>query len=129
VAAKHEPYRFVKREPGYYVLQSKIGDEWKHLYRFDLRPRYRIDYKVANWYTSTHPDSHFIKDLTAARADEGCRYNVHNNELVTHYVDKESKRQTLEDAEEIRDALLNVIGLKLPSTDKLDRTLKKVSFG
>jgi N-hydroxyarylamine O-acetyltransferase len=125
----HEPYRFVKREQGCYVLQSKIGDDWKHLYRFDLQPRYRIDYKVANWYTSTHPNSHFTKDLTAARADEGCRYNVHNNELVTHYLDGESERQTLSDAQEIRDALENVIELKLPPTDKLDRALEKVSFG
>jgi N-hydroxyarylamine O-acetyltransferase len=122
----NEPYRLVKRDPGYYVLQAKIKNEWKHLYRFTHQPQFWIDYKVANWYTSTHPDSHFVTDLIAARAAEGCRYNVHNNKLVTHYPNRESEYQPLGNADEIRDALENVIGLNLPKVDSLTPTLERL---
>jgi N-hydroxyarylamine O-acetyltransferase len=119
-----EPYRLMRPEKDYYLLEEQIHDEWKVLYRFTLQKQFLIDYKVANWYTSTHPDSHFVNDLIAARTDKGCRYIVHNNKLVIHHLNKESEHQPLANADEIREALEDVIGLKPPEADNLTPTLE-----
>ncbi len=34
---------------------------WRDLYGFTLEPQLPSDYDVANWHTSTHPDSTFTK--------------------------------------------------------------------
>lgn len=47
------------------VLQSEQPGGWMDLYAFEPVPRQPIDFEVANWYTSTHPDSRFVKTLTA----------------------------------------------------------------
>jgi len=39
-----------------------------------------IDIEVANWYTSTHPNSHFTEHLIVARAQaDGARLTLHDN--------------------------------------------------
>lgn len=120
----HESYRLIKREAGYYLLQTKVKGEWKHMYRYTLQQRFPVDYKVNNWYTSTHPDSHFTKGLTAARAGDDCRYVLSNNKFKVHYLDRETEEHLLESADEIKQVLEDEIGLKLPEVDNLESTLK-----
>jgi arylamine N-acetyltransferase len=67
-----------------------------------------------------------VNDLVAARTDEGCRYIVHNNKLVIHYPNRESEHQPLANADEIRGALEDVIGLELPKVDNLTPTLESL---
>lgn len=123
----HEPYRMIQPEKQYYILEAKIREEWKILYRFTLQRQFMIDYKVANWYTSTHPDSHFVTDLTAARAGEQCRYVVSNNNFTIHHLNRKSEHRALTSADELRDVLENVIGLNLPEIENLENTLEKIS--
>jgi len=47
------------------VVQMNAAGEWTDLYAFVPEAREPIDFEVANWYTSTHPDSHFVTTLTA----------------------------------------------------------------
>jgi N-hydroxyarylamine O-acetyltransferase len=47
------------------VLQADLGEGWTDQYSFEDVPRPAIDFEVANWYTSTHPDSRFVRTLTA----------------------------------------------------------------
>ena len=47
------------------LLQADRGDGWTDLYAFEVAARHAIDFDVANWYTSTHPQSGFVKTLTA----------------------------------------------------------------
>jgi len=55
-------YRLVEEAPGY-LLQTWRGDGWVDLYSFTMEEQYAIDYEVANYYTSTHPDSFFRTQL------------------------------------------------------------------
>ncbi len=47
------------------VLQSEQPGGWADLYAFEPVPRLKVDFELGNWYTSTHPDSRFVKTLTA----------------------------------------------------------------
>ena len=57
-------YRVVAAD-GQQVLQSFKGGAWEDLYAFVPEPRFPIDFDMANHYTSTHPESRFLKTLTA----------------------------------------------------------------
>src|SRR5699024_6075780 len=57
-----EPYRLLKNERGY-ILQVFVKKQWSNLYAFDLQEHYLPDFKLANWYTATHPDAHFTTNL------------------------------------------------------------------
>lgn len=47
------------------VLQSRHGEGWIDLYAFQPEPQFSVDFEVANHFTSTHPESRFVKTLTA----------------------------------------------------------------
>jgi len=47
------------------VLQSHRQGGWDDLYAFEPEYRHPIDFEMANHFTSTHPESRFIKTLTA----------------------------------------------------------------
>lgn len=57
-------YRIV-REDGLSVLQSRRESAWEDLYAFQAEARFPVDFEMANHYTSTHPESRFIRTLTA----------------------------------------------------------------
>lgn len=59
-----ETFTLVKTEDDDYLLQMKIGNEWSNLYSFDLTPQRWIDFKPANHYNYSHPDSFFTQNLT-----------------------------------------------------------------
>jgi hypothetical protein len=65
------------------------------LYRFDLTPALFIDYEVANRYVSTHPESHFRKNLMLARTAPGRRYALTNRSLSIHHTNGRSEQREL----------------------------------
>jgi N-hydroxyarylamine O-acetyltransferase len=56
------------------VLQVRRGHDWEDQYAFALEPVYPIDFEMANWFTSTHPQSRFVRTLTAQRTTRAIRY-------------------------------------------------------
>jgi len=68
-------YRVV-REGELFVMQMRhvMRDAWADQYAFRLQPVHPVDVEVANWYTSTHPDSRFVRTLTAQRTTRDVRY-------------------------------------------------------
>lgn len=121
----HEPFRLIATDHTY-IMQAYIGQEWKSLYRFELQEQQLADYEVSNWYVSTHPNSLFVTTLIAGRPDSDCRYALQNNELTTHYLDGRTERRVLSTVTELRTALSDVIGLKLPASANLDSALQQV---
>ena len=103
----HEPFR-LRADPNGYLLQVKLGEQWKALYSFDLQPQYQIDYEGTNWYLSTHPASHFRTGLSVARADDGQRYGLRNTELAVHHSDGTTERRSLTTTSEVRAVLEDV---------------------
>ena len=61
-----------------HVLQLAHPDRWEDLYAFSPEPVQDIDYEVGNWYTSTHPDSGFVRTLTAQRMIGRTRHLLRN---------------------------------------------------
>jgi N-hydroxyarylamine O-acetyltransferase len=121
----NEYYRYVEAD-GEWTLEARVKEEWRRVYRFNLEPQHQVDYEVANWYTSTHPSSHFLHSLIAAKAAPGCRYTLLNDQLAIHYADGRSERRKLSNAAEIRDVLVSTFDLRLPPGPELDSALQRL---
>ncbi len=109
----HEPYRLLE-DNGQWRMQALVRGQWATLYRFDLQPREDIDYVVANHYTSTFPQSHFLHQLTIARSVPGRRLNLRSRDFTVHHLGGESVRRTLGTAEEILDVLEREFLIQVP---------------
>ena len=66
-------YRVVDECPAR-VLQMRSGAEWADQYAFLPEPVFPVDFEMANWFTSTYPQSPFVRTLTAQRSTRDARY-------------------------------------------------------
>lgn len=57
-------YKIVNLNENLFELQVLRPEGFFSLYQFDLLDYNEADFKVANYYTNTHPDSKFTKSLT-----------------------------------------------------------------
>lgn len=121
----HEPFRFIA-DDATYIMQAKIAQVWKSLYRFDLQEQQLPDYEVSNWYVSTRPDSLFTTTLIAARPDTGCRYALRNNQLITHYLNDKTERQVLTTITELRLVFEDIFRITLPGIAGLDSAFQRL---
>lgn len=117
-ATPHEPFRFV-RIGEEWRTQIRIGGEWRATYRFDLTPQREIDYIVANWYTSTHPNSHFRHGLTLARALPGRRISLRGTEFAIHALGGASERRAIADPEEVAAIIEGEFAIRIPDRPAL----------
>ena len=121
-ATGNEPFRLLHGH-GEWRMQAQVRDEWRTLYRFDLQSRPSIDYVVANHYTSTYPESHFLHSLIMARTLADRRLGLRNREFVVHYTGGESVRRVLAGVNEIKQVIQDEFGIHLPVHSELDRKL------
>ena len=56
------------------VLQQRHDSGWDDQYAFLMQPVHPVDFEMANWFTSTHPQSHFTRTLTAQRITRRARH-------------------------------------------------------
>ncbi len=98
---------------GLWTLQSTQRGPWSDLYAFTLEPQQRVDYEVANWYTSTYPNSAFRHSLTAQRIRPEERIILRNRDLTILGPGGEEKRP-VNSAAEARAIMAERIGLHLP---------------
>jgi N-hydroxyarylamine O-acetyltransferase len=103
---RHESYR-VRRGGFGWDVEAQIGDECKPLYRLDDAAAPPIDCVVGNWYTSTHPESHFTRQLVAARTTAEARYGLRDNRLTVRLADGRIDRRYLT-ADEIERTLAEI---------------------
>jgi N-hydroxyarylamine O-acetyltransferase len=109
-------YRIVAEEPGLWVLQSSRGDAWEDLYAFTLEPQAPIDYEMASYYTSTHPESRFLHTLTVQlAAPEGRRILRDRDLLLDRGVGSSGTSRTIADDDELLAVLAEVFGLRFPA--------------
>ena len=113
----HEPRRLLADGDGY-MLQAKLGEEWGDVYRFTLDPQTRADYEIANWYTSTHPQSIFAQFLIVARPLADRRITLFNCNLTIRHLDGRVENRRLESSEEIAAALAEHFDLPLSDEDR-----------
>ena len=115
-ATPHGVYRLA-RQDAVWELQMRIGDRWPALYRFTLEPRALADYEIGNWFTSTHPDSHFTNCLMVSRAPHGRRLNLQDTQLTTHFADGRQEVRQIGSAEELHQLLAAAFGIVLDPAD------------
>ncbi|OBI18066.1 arylamine N-acetyltransferase [Mycobacterium sp. E2327] len=106
-----EPYRLEDRGDGL-VLQAQIRGEWAPLYEFATRTAPAIDLKVGSWFVSTHPSSHFVTGLTAARVTDDARWNLAGRHLTVHRADG-SEKTLLADAAAVVEILGERFGINV----------------
>jgi arylamine N-acetyltransferase len=106
-----ESYRLQNRRD-VLVLQAQIRGEWQSLYEFATKTAPPIDLKVASWYVSTHPSSHFVTSLMASlvTADERC--NLSGRSLAIHRGGATEKLD-FENASAVVDALADRFGINV----------------
>lgn len=121
----HGRYRILHRR-GEYRVESETKGKWMPIYRFDLQEQSAGDYKMFNWYCSTHPDSHFTTDLIATRPTTDGRYTLRNNNLTFYPHTGPKRESTLADADELRDVLLQTFDIELPGAPGVEQGLAKL---
>jgi len=106
-------YRVVESD-GEWALQSLRNGSWTDLYSFTLDPCLPVDFEPANHYTATHPDSSFVRTLTAQLPTPEVRYRLRNRELV---LDRGASvtRRVLADDDELLAVLAETFGLHFPA--------------
>src|SRR5262245_47039334 len=124
-ATPHEPFR-LRADHGGFLMQVQLGGAWRSLHRFDLQEQTLADYEMANWFISTHPDSRFVNNLTAALPTPDRRYALFNREFAVHRLGGPSEHRRLSGPAEIRQILQDVFGLILPEEPDLHAALERL---
>jgi N-hydroxyarylamine O-acetyltransferase len=110
-----------------YVLEAHVAERWKALYRFSEERQEPSDYEVANWYTSTHPDSIFRRSLMAARATRDARFALLDGRLSIHHGNGSSEQRALLNGPAIRRTLTETFRIRLPESADLDGVLERLT--
>jgi N-hydroxyarylamine O-acetyltransferase len=108
---RHETFRLSRRGT-WTVLEAQLPDGWHSLYMLSPEPALDIDYVAANWYTSTHPESGFRRELRAAVTTPDHRTTLLNNRLTVRHAGGSMDRRFLAE-QEIADVLVATFGLRL----------------
>jgi N-hydroxyarylamine O-acetyltransferase len=111
-AQAHGAWRFrVRSEGAQFVLESHESDGWLvDLYAFTREPQNPVDYEIANYYTSTHPHSRFVRSLIVQKGTLHARWSLHDYEL-TEETPEETTTRSIESDADLRDVLADRFGL------------------
>jgi N-hydroxyarylamine O-acetyltransferase len=74
-------FRVVETADGF-ALEKRAGEGWDVEYQYTTEEMYPADYEVASHYTSTHPDSGFVRTLTAQREGIDAQWVLRGRELT-----------------------------------------------
>lgn len=119
----HTAYR-ISEENGGFSLQALQDKTWRNLYEFDLQRQFPVDFEMANWYTSTFPDSHFRHRFYVARTGTDKRFGLRDKQLSIHYKNGETERKLLSSPREIKEVLTSVFDINIePLLPRLDLKL------
>ncbi len=114
-----EDFRLLEDGEGF-LLQGDLGDRWTNIYRFTLDPQTHADYDVANWYTSTHPDSLFVNHLVVELPGDGMRRMIVDNSFTERRIGEKPEIRTISSVDELEDLLGR--HFDLPLRDDADRS-------
>jgi N-hydroxyarylamine O-acetyltransferase len=109
----HGLFRLV-RAGDEFQLQVKTQHGWEAVYQLSLHEQTTADWEMANWYTSTSPQSRFLSALMAARPVGERRYGLLDNVLSIHLSDGTTQRRVLETPHELESVLRDEFGISLP---------------
>jgi len=95
--------------------QALLGDVWADVCEFTLEPMPEIDRELGNWFTSTHPRSHFRDRLMAARATPDGRLTLLDDVLTRRVTNGAAESLVIGSASELLTILAEQFGIELPA--------------
>lgn len=96
------------------VLQRRQSEGWADLYALEPEPARAVDYEMGNHYTSSFPESGFVRTLTAQLPAPEARRILRNRTLTT-LRDGQVEVRELQDPEELLHVLRESFGLEFPA--------------
>jgi N-hydroxyarylamine O-acetyltransferase len=114
----HETFRLVLAGDQF-ELEVRLGEEWSSLYGFSLQEQAPVDYEVANWFTSTHPDSLFVRHLIVTRPGAKSRYTLFDNRFTVRDLDGTGDRRLVGGCDELAELLSRYFGIALANSVEL----------
>jgi N-hydroxyarylamine O-acetyltransferase len=108
------------REGDLWVLEADLGNGWSDLYAFTLEPQHPVDFEVANHFTSTWPQSHFVTSMTVQRTWPERRAILRNRDLVVREAGAVSREEILDPAHLLR-VLDRVFDLRFPPETRFSK--------
>ncbi len=90
----HETYR-LSRVGDEILMEAQLGQDWAPVYQVSPEVQLDQDYELPNWFTSTHPSSHFRHRLIASRTTPEARYVLSGNRLTVRTADGSMERRDL----------------------------------
>jgi N-hydroxyarylamine O-acetyltransferase len=103
----HERFRLSPAAGNEQLLEVEIGGDWQPVYQISPALQTVGDYEMANYFTATHPDSHFRHKLIVARTTPQARHALLQNRLTIRAPDGSATRSYL-DADGLEQALREV---------------------
>ncbi|WP_066680958.1 arylamine N-acetyltransferase [Caulobacter sp. CCH9-E1] len=110
----HGEFRIVDVEQGGVAerqVQANLSGKWAPLYQVAQGAWADIDYEQANYFTYTHPSSHFTWSMTVGRTTPAARYALKNNRFTHRDVTGAVVEQRDLTVDELEATLRDVIGL------------------
>ena len=99
------------------ALHARLDERWFPLYRFSLLAQLPIDYEMANWFTSTCPNTLFTANLMCARSEPDRRYALLNRKYTVRHRDGRVERRTIADADDLHRVLNREFRVDIPEAD------------
>lgn len=112
-ATRHETFRLRPLGAGL-LLEVKLGEAWSPIYELSREAQLDVDYELPNWFTTTHPNSHFRHNLMVARTTPQARYALSHNRLTVRTPAGGMERRALT-ADELERALAETFSLPVES--------------
>jgi N-hydroxyarylamine O-acetyltransferase len=78
------------------LVQARLGTRWTSLYELSREPQLAVDLELPNWYSATHPDSRFRRQLLVARTTPEARYTLLEAQLTVRHPAGQVERRTLD---------------------------------
>jgi N-hydroxyarylamine O-acetyltransferase len=92
-------------------VQADLSGRWASLYQVSKGGWAEVDYEQANYFTYTHPSSHFTWSMTVGRTTPTARYALKNNRFTHRDVTGAVVEQRDLSLDELEATLRDVIGL------------------
>ncbi|KQV57692.1 MULTISPECIES: arylamine N-acetyltransferase [unclassified Caulobacter] len=109
-------------------VQADLSGRWAPLYQVSKGGWAEIDYEQANYFTYTHPSSHFTWSMTVGRTTPTARYALKNNRFTHRDITGAVVEQRDLSVSELEATLRDVIGLPVEA-DWMPVLEKVVAWG
>ena len=78
------------------LVQARLGAQWTSLYELSREPQLAVDLELPNWYSATHPESRFRRQLIVARTTPEARTTLLDAQLTIRSSAGKVERRTLD---------------------------------